>query len=64
MAASLSQTIVVPGQAIASGQGNLQGRGTYLREDPMEDSPQLVASVAGTIERVNKLLTVKPAQSR
>lgn len=64
MASSLSQTIVVPGQAIASGQGNLQGRGTYLREDAAEDGPQLVASVAGTIERVNKLLTVRPAQSR
>lgn len=59
-----SHSIVVPGQPIASGQGNLQGRGTYLREDAAEEGPQLVASVAGTIERVNKLLTVKPAQSR
>lgn len=35
-----------------------RGHGTYLRDD------KLFSSVAGALERVNKLLTVKPARSR
>lgn len=35
-----------------------RGHGTYLHED------NLVASVAGVVERVNRLLCVRPMKSR
>jgi len=36
-----------------------RGHGTYIGEEE-----KVIASVAGTIQRVNKLLSVKPLNSR
>lgn len=53
--------LVVPGQVIAEGDGFLRGHGTYV--ETLEDSERLVASVAGRVERVNKLVSVIPVAS-
>lgn len=39
-------------------QFEVSGHGTYV------DNEEVIASVAGTIERVNKLVTVRPIRSR
>jgi exosome complex component RRP4 len=54
--------LVIPGQVIASSSQNddqfLRGHGTYVERVKEED--RLVASVCGTVQRVNKLITVVP----
>jgi len=50
---------VVPGDVITEDSGFMKGHGTFA--DGME---RLAASVAGTVERVNKLVSVKPFKSR
>lgn len=67
--------LVVPGQVIASTASSasleedsfLRGHGTYLEhlENPQTSQPEqrLVASVCGTVQRVNKLITVVPASA-
>ncbi|CAK5261906.1 unnamed protein product [Mycena citricolor] len=47
-----------PGETIASSQAYMRGHGTYV------DNEEVIASVTGTIERVNKLVTVRAVQSR
>lgn len=53
---------VVPGQAITSEQGYLRGHGSYIVEN--SEGITLTASVAGQIDRVNKLISVRPLKSR
>lgn len=59
---------VVPGQPITSEAGYLRGYGAYIQssEEINGDGTGtvLIASVAGKIERVNKLITVKSLRSR
>lgn len=57
-----SSSLVIPGQPITAEQGFLRGHGTYFVEG--EGGSELVASLAGQIERVNKLISVKPVSSR
>ncbi|KAI9918171.1 hypothetical protein PsorP6_012581 [Peronosclerospora sorghi] len=59
--ANESQVVVVtPGQVISTDTGAvLRGHGTYLSR-----RNELVASVAGVVERVNQLITVRPLVSR
>jgi exosome complex component RRP4 len=63
----MAASLVIPGQVIASsstesssGDENsfLRGHGTYVERVEKED--RLVASVCGTVHRVNKLITVIP----
>ena len=62
------QALVVPGQTICCEQGYLRGHGTYFEhqdEDLGEEREEhLVSSLAGVIERVNKLVSVRPLSSR
>ncbi|RLN79430.1 hypothetical protein BBJ28_00016237 [Nothophytophthora sp. Chile5] len=52
--------IVTPGQVISTDTGAfLRGHGTYL-----SGKNELVASVAGVVEKVNQLVTVRPLVSR
>jgi len=51
-------TITSPGESITSARAFMRGHGTYV------DSDDVVASVAGTIERVNKLVTVRALRTR
>lgn len=53
-----SHLIVTPGEAITTEVGYLRGHGTYV------DGAELVASVAGSVERVNKLVSVRPLNAR
>lgn len=60
-----AQYLVVPGQVIASmnsesteEQSFLRGHGTYVEK--LADEDRLIASVCGTVQRVNKLITVIP----
>lgn len=67
-AVASSEYLVVPGQVIATSsedddtsEGFLRGHGTYIEK--MQSESRLVASVAGTVERVNKLISVLPISS-
>ncbi|EIW78983.1 hypothetical protein CONPUDRAFT_59195 [Coniophora puteana RWD-64-598 SS2] len=50
--------ITSPGETITSSQDFMRGHGTYVENE------EVIASVAGTIERVNKLVTVRPISTR
>jgi exosome complex component RRP4 len=51
--------VVTPGQVISTDTGAfLRGHGTYL------SNHQLIASVAGVVEKVNQLISVRPLVSR
>ncbi|KAJ3206269.1 exosome non-catalytic core subunit rrp4 [Clydaea vesicula] len=49
---------VTPGEIITDDQQYMRGHGTYSNEE------NLVASLGGVIERVNKLISVKPLRAR
>lgn len=53
-----SHRMTLPGETITSSHAFMRGHGTYV------DNEEVIASVAGTIERVNKLVTVRPVRSR
>ncbi|KAJ7461798.1 exosome complex exonuclease rrp4, partial [Mycena galericulata] len=50
--------ITWPGETITSSQAYMRGHGTYVENE------EVIASVAGTIERVNKLVTVRAIRLR
>ncbi|KAI9100449.1 hypothetical protein DFS34DRAFT_614634 [Phlyctochytrium arcticum] len=50
--------IVTPGETITSDTAFMRGHGTYAEDE------SLVASMAGVVERVNKLLSVRPLRTR
>lgn len=52
-------TVVTPGEPIAAEPGCLRGHGTLMLPDGT-----LVATVAGVVERVNKLVSVRPLRAR
>jgi exosome complex component RRP4 len=53
-------SVVTPGEVITSDSTQfLRGHGTYI-----DEQGRLVASVAGTVERVNKLISVRPPKAR
>lgn len=53
-------SVVVPGEVIAGDSSKfLRGHGTFI-----DGAGRLVASVAGTVERVNKLISVRPPSAR
>lgn len=47
-----------PGETITSAHDSMRGHGTYV------DKEQVIASVAGSVERVNKLVTVRAVRTR
>ncbi|KAF9054642.1 hypothetical protein BJ165DRAFT_1337319 [Panaeolus papilionaceus] len=50
--------LTCPGETLTSSQAFMRGHGTYVQNE------EVIASVAGTIERVNKLVTVRAIRSR
>ncbi|KAK7044557.1 hypothetical protein R3P38DRAFT_2879459 [Favolaschia claudopus] len=50
--------ITWPGETITSSQAYMRGHGTYVENE------EVIASVAGTIERVNKLITVRAIRTK
>ncbi|PPQ69502.1 hypothetical protein CVT26_002848 [Gymnopilus dilepis] len=55
---SSGSRLTCPGETLTSSQAYMRGHGTYV------DNEEVIASVAGTIERVNKLVTVRAIRSR
>eukprot|EP00056_Hartaetosiga_gracilis_P015335 m.241605 g.241605 ORF g.241605 m.241605 type:complete len:290 (-) comp23821_c0_seq1:55-924(-) len=51
-------TIVTPGDVITEEEGFMRGHGTYFSDG------KLLASVAGVVERVNKVISVRPVRTR
>jgi exosome complex component RRP4 len=76
----MSKLLYVPGEIITRESGFLRGHGTYVSEQHTVDqdgegesnptnnnnkaSNILIASVAGEIERVNRLISIRPLKSR
>ena len=52
------QQLVSPGDVITREVGYMRGHGTYTRDDV------LYASVAGAVQRVNKLISVTPPKTK
>ena len=50
--------LVLPGQVITNEQGFLRGHGTDIKGE------KLIATVSGKIERINKLISVKPMKAK
>ncbi|XP_064458108.1 exosome complex component RRP4-like [Ornithodoros turicata] len=50
--------LVTPGDTITTDAGFMRGHGTYVEND------QLLSSIAGVVEKVNKLITVRPLKTR
>ncbi|KAG2067760.1 hypothetical protein BDR04DRAFT_1080190 [Suillus decipiens] len=50
--------LTYPGETITSSQAFMRGHGTYV------DKEDVIASVVGTVERVNKLVTVRAIRTR
>ncbi|XP_056396616.1 exosome complex component RRP4 [Hyla sarda] len=57
-AAEKSWNLVSPGDTITTDTGFMRGHGTYMEDD------KLLASVAGVVERVNKLICVRALKTR
>jgi exosome complex component RRP4 len=53
-----ASNLTCPGQYLTSSHAFMRGHGTYVEDE------QVIASVAGTIERVNKLVTVRAVRTR
>lgn len=51
--------LVNPGETVTTDQQFMRGHGTYT-----DGEGTVLSSVAGTVERVNKLLSVKPLKAR
>ncbi|KAF9075821.1 hypothetical protein BDP27DRAFT_1211456 [Rhodocollybia butyracea] len=47
-----------PGESLTSAQAYMRGHGTYV------DNEEVIASVSGLVERVNKLITVRAVRTR
>ncbi|CCM02569.1 uncharacterized protein FIBRA_04672 [Fibroporia radiculosa] len=50
--------LTCPGEPLTSSQAFMRGHGTYV------DNEEVIASVAGTVERVNKLISVRAVRTR
>lgn len=59
----MSNSIVVPGDILATESGYLRGHGTTI-VNTSKDSNKLIASVAGVVQHIDKLISVKPIKSR
>jgi exosome complex component RRP4 len=55
-------SLVTPGQFITSEKSFLRGHGSFIFDN--SEGYQLLSCVAGQIERIDKLITVKPVKSR
>jgi exosome complex RNA-binding protein Rrp4 len=58
----MAASFVVPGEQILTESDYLQGHGTYINE--LAEGAQLIASIAGDIHRIDKLISVHPQHSR
>ncbi|KAH9892267.1 hypothetical protein F4778DRAFT_784632 [Xylariomycetidae sp. FL2044] len=59
-AAGTDDSIVTPGEVITEDSQWMRGHGTYTTTEP----PAIISSVAGTLAKTNKLLSVRPLRAR
>ncbi|MCJ1311908.1 exosome non-catalytic core subunit rrp4 [Agyrium rufum] len=63
-----SRSIVTPGESITDDPQWMRGHGTFVAPNSLRDtsskSQEIIATVAGTIQRTNKLLSVRPLRAR
>ena len=62
MADFADSTLVIPGQFITAEKSFLRGHGSFIQDNA--DGYKLLSCVAGQIQRIDKLITVKPVRSR
>lgn len=62
-ATSGSKSIVTPGEQITSDPQWMRGHGTYIPSLP-PSSTTIISTVAGTLHKTNKLLSVQPLRAR
>lgn len=55
---STKRNIATPGSFVTSSKEFMRGHGTFVEEE------DVMSTVAGTIERVNKLVSVRPVRQR
>ncbi|KAG9309898.1 hypothetical protein JVU11DRAFT_9930 [Chiua virens] len=55
---TVASTLTYPGETVTSALDSMRGHGTYI------DKEEVIASVAGSVERVNKLVTVRAVRTR
>ncbi|GAB0091637.1 exosome complex component RRP4 [Sergentomyia squamirostris] len=58
LASDRTPRLYTPGEVITAQQGYMRGHGTYMEGDDIK------SSVAGVMEKVNKLICIKPLKSR
>uniref|UniRef100_A0A1L8DXU4 Exosome complex component RRP4 n=2 Tax=Nyssomyia neivai TaxID=330878 RepID=A0A1L8DXU4_9DIPT len=58
MSSDTTPRLFTPGEVITAQHGYMRGHGTYMEGDDIK------ASVAGVMEKVNKLICIKPLKSR
>ncbi|KAJ9641036.1 Exosome complex component rrp4 [Coniosporium tulheliwenetii] len=58
--ARLSRSLVTPGETVTSDPQWMRGHGTYIPSD----STSIVSTVAGTVLKTNKLLSITPLRAR
>ncbi|KAJ5726436.1 Ribosomal protein L27 [Penicillium malachiteum] len=60
MSKKLGDGVVIPGQVVTDDPQWMRGHGTYI--NPLSTS--IIATVAGNVEKTNKLLSVRPLRAR
>lgn len=64
-AARPSKTIITPGEVITSDPQWMRGHGTYTNDSSSADlAPVIRSTLAGTLQKTNKLLSVVPLRAR
>ena len=58
---STNAMLVTPGDVITESMDYMRGHGTYTTD---QDNTKLLASVGGVVERINKLVCVRPLKTR
>ena len=61
---NLSSAIVAPGDQITLQDDFMRGHGTYITQNPETLEKELNSSLAGVVERIDKLVSVRPLKTR
>ena len=63
-ASNLSAKIVAPGDNITLQDDFMRGHGTYITQNSETMEKELNSSLAGVVERIDKLVSVRPLKTR
>ncbi|MDI1485518.1 MAG: Exosome complex component rrp4 [Ramalina farinacea] len=61
---SNTTSIITPGELVTSDPQWMRGHGTYTTPSPPNNNTTILSSLAGTLSRTNKLLSISPLRSR